>query len=371
MIFLCSISSIVNAAAQNIDIANLESKNKLYVSYANNTAPGYEVSVSSDTKYTVSQSYSWVRDQTSRYNLVSYSIDEGKQIPIVRQARGNFTLDITMETLHAVVFVAVPQYPIDVSEFDVIFSPPSPTNDNWFDAYSEITVSAPNTKEIEKGKQRAQLTGWSIDGSDLRTIPRTESGMFTTPTIHMSSSHKLDFTYVTQYNLEIVSQYGTVTGGGWHDKESTATVSVKAPDEFLVRHIFSGWEGSKIKPNGQSATVLMDSPKIIVAAWTTDYGQLAVLGIIPAAVAGFVILRKRQRQTPSAIETQPEVSPTEARQDTSAYTEAKQQFDENYTKEIDEYILQKSIEKLDSMHSRGLLDETRYAQIKERLEKET
>ena len=354
---------MVYANAQNIDITNSESKNKLLVSYADDTAQAYEVFVK-EGRYTVSQSYSWVRDQTSRFNLVSYSIDEDKFIPIARQARGNFTLDITIDRLHSIVFSAVQQYPIDISEPDAVFSPSSPTNDNWFDTDSQITVSVPNTKEIEKDRQRLQLTGWSIDGSNMRTVQRTESGMFTVPAIYVSSLHKLEFTYLTQYNLQVVSQYGTVAGGGWYDKESTAKVSVSAPDEFLVRHVFAGWEGYKI--TDQSATVLVDSPLTITARWATDYSQLIVLGIIPAGVAAFVIIQRKKSQAAGII--QQEVHTAETRQ---GDTVESKQLEESYTKEISEYVLQRSIEKLDLMRTQGLLDQDRYEQIKARLEKET
>ena len=59
--------------------------NTLIVNYVDNFAPSYEVDVPKDEKYILIQSYSWVRDNTSRYNLVSYSIDGGDFIQIQRK----------------------------------------------------------------------------------------------------------------------------------------------------------------------------------------------------------------------------------------------------------------------------------------------
>lgn len=113
----------------------------LSVSFANNFAPTYQITLNTNEKFILSQSYSWIRDQNSRYNLVSYSLDEEDLIPISRVPRGNFTIDIPTDSSHSIVFYAVPQYPISVNgaeEFS--FSPESPTNDNWFDAESEVSI---------------------------------------------------------------------------------------------------------------------------------------------------------------------------------------------------------------------------------------
>ena len=78
------------------EIALAQSQNRLSVSFENDVAPRYDVSLNPNEKYILSQSYSWVRDQTSRYNLVSYSIDGSDHIPTPRIARGDFTLDLSL-----------------------------------------------------------------------------------------------------------------------------------------------------------------------------------------------------------------------------------------------------------------------------------
>ena len=116
-------------------------QNTLQVSFVNNTAVSYELDLDSNEIYTLNQKYSWVRDQNSRYNLVSYSLDEQDFSNISRQSRGNFILDIPADSSHTVVFLAVTQYPVSIQGVnEYLLSPKSPTNDNWFDAKSEIKI---------------------------------------------------------------------------------------------------------------------------------------------------------------------------------------------------------------------------------------
>ena len=365
--------------------AEPENKNTLHVSYTGDTGQSYSVLADAHQKYTVSQSYSWVKDQTSRYNLVSYSIDNGGNVSIQRVARGNFTLDIPMDSSHNVVFSAVPQYPVSTNG-TVTFSPPSPTEDNWFDANSDITISLPSTIEIQQGSIRQQITGYSVDQSDTQTIPRNESEIVNVQ-IHMSSAHNIDFISTIQYHISVISQYGTVTGNGWYDAGSTATMNVNPHDEFLVHHVVTGWEGHNIKSNGDSVELIVNAPGAITVVWSTDYSQAIVIGIIPiGAISIFFIVKNKQKrhsvnvdiiQTPVPLtQTLPETKPhseeiTQTLEDIKqAPEETKLNNDNNYSKEINNYILQKTIEKIDSMHTTGVISDAKYNVLKEKLEKD-
>jgi len=384
IVLLIGTNSIVNAEP--------ETKNTLNVSYRDNTVQSYSVLVDAHQKYTISQSYSWVKDQTSRYNLVSYSIDNGENVPIPRVARGNFTLDIPMDSSHNVVFSAVAQYPVAIN-VTATFSPPSPTADNWFDANSDITISLPTTIEIQQGSIRQQLTVYSVDQSDTQIIPRKESGAFSTQ-MHMSSAHSLDFTSITQYHISVISQYDTVIGGGWYDAGSTAIISVNPSDEFLVRHVLTGWEGHNIKSDSNFAKIVVDAPETVTAVWSTDYSQAIVIGIIPIGAISifFVIRNKRKRHSVSVDTVQTPIQPTQTLQEIKPHTEEikqtlevikqtledikqpteeiKSNVDDNYSEEINNYILQKAVEKLDSMRAAGVISDMRYNVLKEKLEKD-
>jgi len=50
------------------EIALAQSQNRLSVSFENDVAPSYDVSLNPNERYILSQSYSWVRDQTCIHN---------------------------------------------------------------------------------------------------------------------------------------------------------------------------------------------------------------------------------------------------------------------------------------------------------------
>ena len=282
VIFLVNTNSFLANGApetlEKLDIEQDKETNKLLVSYSKNMAPSYEVLVDSNEKYTVSQSYSWIRDQTSRYNLVSYSLDDSDFIPISRKARGDFTLDINMETSHSVVFLAVPQFPLAVSGVtDYTYSPPSPTGDNWFDA-------------------------------------------------------------------------GTTT-----------TVTVNPSNQFLIRNVLDGWEGTFVESKDNSVTILIDGSHSIEARWKTDYSQLIVIGIIPLCLGIFFVMYQRKKSL--------KIGSQESKLHVDSSNEEKHR-NGDYAKEIEDYLSQKFIEKLDSMRNLDLISDLRNSKIKEKLERE-
>jgi hypothetical protein len=346
----------------------------LTVSYANDTTQRYAVSLNPQEKYTISQSYSWVRDQTSRYNLQAYSVDNNPYIPIPRVARGNFTLDVSTDSSHSVVFLAVPQYPIEVNGTDsVVFSSPSSTRDNWFDTNSDTQITVPYVIKLDENS-RKQLKGLSMDGSDTQIIQREVSGSFSTPTIHMSSMHSVNFEYATQYYINVVTNFGRPTGSGWYDSGSIITISAIPTEDFPIRHVFSEWEGPTLKPNNEnSANVLVDSPKILTANWIPDYTLVTIMGVISVGVTiGSVSLYRKRKSAPfkaPIIKDQLEKEDQEPKP-LEPQTPIVGHLDDTYSKEITYFILQKSIEKLDSFQTSGSISSERYSRIKEKLVKD-
>ena len=249
-------------------------QNTLQVSFVNNTALSYEIELDSNEIYTLSQKYSWVRDQNSRYNLVSYSLDNQDFSHISRQSRGNFILDIPADSSHTVVFLAVTQYPVSiqgVNEYSL--SPKSPTNDNWFDAKSKIKI------------------------------------------------------------LDITSN-----------------------NEGLIPYEIENWEGPIVTSSGNSAVILVDGPITIEAKWRQNYSAFALLGLpIVIIVIFFAVKRKT---TISQRSTQQSITP---KSDTQLHKIG------NYREKIQEYLKQKSFEKLELLLNSKSITNTKYLGIKETL----
>jgi hypothetical protein len=283
-----------------IDYQVNQSKIRITVSYANDTSSTHIILVNSNQKYTISQEHSWANDNFTRFNLQGYSIDNNPFVPIQRAPNGNFTLDVPIDSNHSIVFLAKPQFKITTSETTKInFSPPSTTNDNWFDADSDIQIIAPYVLQSNQEDTRRQLNGWSLDSPDINIISRQESGTFKSHTIHMSSTHKIDLEYTTQYYIKVISNFGRALGTDWYDSGTIAYVSVMPADDILVKHVFTGWQGQVIGSENQELVgVLVDSPKTVVANWVADYTNVSTIGIVIIAVVVLLLIYQKRR-TPS------------------------------------------------------------------------
>ncbi len=353
------------------EIALAQSQNRLSVSFENDVAPSYDVSLNPNERYILSQSYSWVRDQTSRYNLIAYTIDGSEHIPIPRIARGDFTLDISTDSTNSIVFFAVPQFPIEVTGAEVFFfTPESPTQDNWFDLDSKISVVVPKGSESEEGQVRKAITGWSLDKTKMQVVLAGDAEFFNSPTIQMSNFHTVDFTTQTQYKLEVLSQFGTTTGTGWYNRGAEVTVSVVPPGDVLIRNVVDHWEGPDVKSMGNSATLIINDPTTVQAIWSTDYSLLIIVMIIPAGV-GFFFFRRRKQivvSAPQVAQVAPHVGKPSVGKPQSEKGYVAQHFDFKYSSELTKLTKQKIIEKLEKMCEAKLMTESRLAEIKKKLE---
>ena len=256
------------------------------VNYANDTSYAYTIHASSHQKYTVYQKHSWTIGGISRYNLQAYSIDNGPVIPINRSSSGNFTLDLASDTNHSILFIAKPQFEVSLQgTSNAIFSPTSPTNDNWFDADSDVQFIVPYIISSDNNYTRQQIVGWSLDSSDINIISNQASDTFKSPVIHMSEPHTIDLKYKTQYYVNVITNFGRTLGTGWYNSGTIADITTLPGNDVLVSHVFSGWQGPVIgNINQESTEILVDSPKILVANWSADYTNISMIVIILIAV---------------------------------------------------------------------------------------
>lgn len=251
------------------------SQNILQVSFVNNTATSFSLDLDSFETFTLNQKYSWVRDQNSRYNLVSYSLDGQDFSNILRQSRGDFILDIPADSSHTVVFSAVTQYPVSVqgvSEYSL--SPKSPTDDNWFDAKSKIKI------------------------------------------LDMASNN---------------------TG--------------------LIPYEVEHWEGSPVTSSGDSVVILVDGPIAVEAKWRENYSILVLYIGLPIVAIMVIFLVKKKK-----ITSQPSVV-----QHSIKSSEVSQPRISNYREKMQEYVQQKSFEKLDLLLNLESITNDKYLGIKETL----
>ncbi|MDV3277103.1 MAG: hypothetical protein LYZ69_01380 [Nitrososphaerales archaeon] len=201
--------------------------NGLGVSAASPTNDGF---YDSGTQLTVSSNWVWsvVSDQ-SRSALSNWQLDGADQNPI-RSSSGTFTSStITMSTYHTVALDSVTQYFLALSGGgSYSYSVASPTGDSWFDSGTVSQVQSAYAFNVVAGQTRSNLLSYAIDGAQT-TLARAGSGS-AGPTITFSTFHTLSFTSTSQYALNAVggdgvTYSGSVTGDGWYDSGSTATVT--------------------------------------------------------------------------------------------------------------------------------------------------
>jgi len=107
---------------------------------------------------------------------------------------------------------------------------------------------------------RAAFSGWS-DGSTSN--PRQ---------INVGSNITLTAKFITQYLLAVKSPFSNVSGAGWYDSGSAASVSIEPEVDHWngTRHVFTGWTGD-LQTSNSSLSILMDSPKHIEANYKKQY----------------------------------------------------------------------------------------------------
>lgn len=283
-ILFIGITSVVSAQIQHVNIS---------VNYAED--PSRNHIVSADAKYTISQRYTW-QDTLGRFDVTSYTIDEGQQIAIPRHGDGNFTIEIPTDRDHTITFHAIRQFEITSTYPEITFSPQSPTGDNWFDNGSVIQFSTPYVIPSDN-QSRQQLAGWSEDNSDVTIIPRQDTGLFVSHPIEITSSHSISLQYRNQYHVNVISSFGRPLGSGWYDAGTIANISViPGDDNTILHHVFLGWQGQVIGDSNQyDANTLVDSPKIMVANWSVDYTNVSTIAIIVIAVLVLVTIYKKRR----------------------------------------------------------------------------
>jgi len=356
IIFGLVLSGFVFVGFFNDDLAfaQFSNLNTIKISFENNVSPAYEIPLVAGKTFTLIQSYSWVQDETSRYSLVSYTLD-GETVMISRTARGDFTLSIPTDSSHTIVFATVPQYALSVEGTnDFSYLPSSPTQDNWFDEGTEVSVNVQKTTEIENNKIRQEITGWSLDKLEFWVIEDDDSTSFTSPPIIMNEYHQVDFLTTYQYKLNVLSDSGVPTGSGWYEKGITVPIGIDAGGG-LILNTLSEWEGADIIYDGDTALVFIDGPITVSAKVEKNYSLLIGVIVIPILIVGVIAAKKFKRATPVIIEKTIEKT-VEA---------PKKKYEDKYDEKLSVYLAEQILEKLTEMHSSKIISESKYSKLAE------
>jgi len=90
--------------------------------------------------------------------------------------------------------------------------------------------------------------------------------------INVGGNITLTAKFVTQYLLTAYSPFSNVSGSGWYDSGSKASISIEPEVNHLngTRHVFTGWTGD-LQTSNSSLSILMDSPKHVEANYKKQY----------------------------------------------------------------------------------------------------
>ena len=128
----------------------------------------------------------------------------------------------------------------------------------WVDDGATVTYSFVNVTSSITGEQ---YRVGSVTGS---ASPFTVSGATT-----------LTGVYVTQYRLTVTSPYGTPTGQGWYDSDSTAYAGLSSGNVSGgagTQYVFTSWGSDASGTNyAQSNAITMSGPMTATANWQTQY----------------------------------------------------------------------------------------------------
>ncbi|HXZ90464.1 MAG TPA: hypothetical protein VEG61_05325 [Candidatus Dormibacteraeota bacterium] len=170
---------------------------------------------------------------------------------------------------------------------------PTAQGAGWYNSGSTATIQG-GGQSVGDASSRLTFQGWSVDGQS----PQSGS----TSSVVMNAPHTATAVYGQQYYLNVQTDQGVASGSGWYNAGNTAQISVSTPisTTYGVGIVFNGWQGD-IQSSSQSASVVMDGPKNVVATWRADYSTLYLtvgvgIAIVLMAVFGALLVRNSSRK---------------------------------------------------------------------------
>jgi M6 family metalloprotease-like protein len=117
-------------------------------------------------------------------------------------------------------------------------------------------------------------TGVDVAAGTRRGFVKWDDGNTQNPrTLTITSNLVLTAIYRTEHRLNVISKYGNITGAGWYEYNSTATITVAGTvidHNNGTRRVFTGWSGGV---SGTDATmrIVMTGPKDVTVNWAIEY----------------------------------------------------------------------------------------------------
>src|SRR5918912_1548258 len=130
--------------------------------------------------------------------------------------------------------------------------------------YGTYKITAPATFSNSAGK--FTFLHWSDGVADN---PRS---------FNIATDTIIEAIYSAQYLLQVSTDYGTASGGGYYNEGSIATISIDSTSTSggLIDRTFAGWSGD-ISSDSPTTQITMDGPKVVKAEWNANYLKIAII----------------------------------------------------------------------------------------------
>ena len=155
----------------------------------------------------------------------------------------------------------------------------TPSGGGWYMEGEMANFSIQSTIDQGNGTRRT-LGGWYKDGSLLSREPNSS--------FVVDAPMTLVTGWITEYQVQVSSERGTTSGGGWFVVGDSTTVSITPvllQKDFFTDYIFEGW-----KEDGATVSTLatysftVSAPADLVASWKTELNLVTVGGVAGGAL---------------------------------------------------------------------------------------
>jgi hypothetical protein len=150
----------------------------------------------------------------------------------------------------------------------------TPTSSQWIDKYSYLSVNVQSPTETILKQTQWRCTGFSVD----HAAPQGGKGYTFS---YVQEPHEIEFYWLRQFWLQVNTDVSgpTVTGTGWYDNGTAASVSTNTPFAVSAVHrfVFVSWvsTGTNIasitNTTSPQTTVHIDNYHIVQANWKEQF----------------------------------------------------------------------------------------------------
>jgi len=150
----------------------------------------------------------------------------------------------------------------------------TPTPSQWIDKYYYLPVTVQSPTETTSNQTRWRCTGFSVDHAPSQTGTGYTFS-------YVQGPHEIEFYWKQQFWLQVNTGVSgsTVTGTGWYDNGTAASISANTPYTVSAGHrfVFVSWisTGTNIasitNATSPQTTVYMDNYYIVQANWKEQF----------------------------------------------------------------------------------------------------